>query len=522
MKPNLPKKKLVNFRLIFTSALAMLIACAFAINIFKSAKAKLIVAIIFAVLFVIFVILRLILKIKIFTLFSCIALVIMLPHLVLHFKTVKLDEYTKYSGDNTIIYGKIVETKLYDEDSFRVVLDDVSIILDNGEEKIDGKITFNVPPKYLDLTKFEIGTFISVKGKFEFFTLSNDRGVQYKSYLTRGIVARGYTYFYQISITDCCEPTLKDNIRKGVKDKFDANAGEYSDLGYAMMFGDSTFLDEDVKDIFRDTGIAHLLAVSGLHISVLVLAISFILKLIRSPKIVNIFVVAAILSFYCYVCGFSVSVIRASLMAVFSLYALSRGKSYDRLTGLSLVAVIILAIEPLQLFNISFVLSFSAVLAIILVAVPLTRVLNKFLHHKLAEMLSLIIAVQIGLLVTNLFYFGKFALTSILTNFVSVPIASIAYTYLIFACILSFVMPFISPVLILFSYVMSVVVKFNFWATGLGLIINFAEMKAVAIVGILIVMFIVSDYLFVKKNTKVLLSVITLLVCAFVGVIMLV
>ena len=208
-------------------------------------------------------------------------------------------------------------------------------------------------------------------------------------------------------------------------------------------------------------------------------------------------------------------------MAVFALYALFRGKSYDRLTGLSLVAVLILAANPLHLFNVSFILSFSAVLAIILIAVPLSRVLRKFLHKKVADMLALIFAVQLGLLVTSIFFFGKFSAIAFLTNFVSVPIASVAYMYVVFACILSFILPFISPVLVVFSWLMSVVVKFNSWAVGLWLIIDFSKIKVVAIIASLIIMFILSDYLFVKKNTKVLLSVIVLLVCGFVQVLML-
>ncbi len=514
-------KKIMNIRPVFITALAMLVACAFAICVAKSVTAKLVVFIVFAVLFALFVILRFALKIKVFSLLASISLFVALPFLSLFIKANELQKYEKFNSSEAIVVGRILETKLYSESSFYIVLDDAVVRNANESEKVNGKISFYVAAKNLDLRNFEIGRYITVKGDFTFFSLDENGNANSAQKLARGLVAKGSVKYYNIEVSDKVKLTFRDKVRNKVFDKLEKFGGKHFDIGYAMLFGESSAIDDEVTDVFRATGIAHLLAVSGLHVSVIVLAVNFILKKLRFPKALNIVLLSSLLVLYCYLCEFSVSVIRASLMAVFLLFIKMRGKPYDKLTCLSLVAIVVLCISPLQIFSVSFVLSFSAVLSIILIAVPLTRFLSKIFYPKIAGTLALIIAVQLGLFVSTVFYFGRFSLVGILTNFVSVPIASFAFIYLIFALIVSFILPFASAMLGLFSTIMSVVVKFNFWATGLGLVMNFSNMKWLTVIVALVVIYILSDYVFIKRNTKVMASLILLLICTFVNLLFL-
>ena len=116
----------------------------------------------------------------------------------------------------------------------------------------------------------------------------------------------------------------------------------FTDIGYAMLFGESDILEDEVNDSFKYSGVAHLLAVSGFHISVIVSVLVFLLNKLKANKGVMISVVGVILAFYAYLCSFSPSVIRAILMSLLLMYANIKNKEYDRLSALSLSLIVIL------------------------------------------------------------------------------------------------------------------------------------------------------------------------------------
>src|SRR5699024_3841111 len=99
----------------------------------------------------------------------------------------------------------------------------------------------------------------------------------------------------------------------------------------------------------------------------------------------------------------------------------------DNLSVLSFVAVLILLVDPLKMYNISFVLSFSAVLSIILLASPIKRFLFRYFKPKMASTLSLNLAVQFGLLVINAYYFERYQLLGLLCNLISVPLSMFSF-----------------------------------------------------------------------------------------------
>jgi competence protein ComEC len=197
-------------------------------------------------------------------------------------------------------------------------------------------------------------------------------------------------------------------------------------------------------------------------------------------------------------------------MAVLSLYAVARTKEYDGLSALSIAASLLLIISPLELFNISFVLSFVSVLSIILVMPVLNRLLSNVFYDKLAGTLALNFAVQLGLFVTQVCYFGKVPVLSFFTNLITVPLASFAFMFFICALILTLILPFAAPVMNLFGIIMQLLVRFNNFVSGIAITIDVGILSGFAVLLSLVMMFVVSDYVFVKKRTKTVLSLITL------------
>lgn len=501
-------KNIMNFRITLCCIISLLVAVICATFLFVTKNSKLIVFFILAILFIIFLICWFKFRLKVLAVITVTIFVVSLPILSLYFKCCKIEKIEKFDNKEVMVYGRICEnwTKT-NSGSVKVILDNVEIFDDEESEKVDGKVIVYISSKNLEKSNLKIGRFIYAHTRINVFNLKDDISKS-ASFLSRGYVAVCSSYFYEISYTDTFDVTLRDKIKNGVYENAKNIDVDYFDIGYSMLFGDTTKLDYDTKSIFQTTGIAHLLAVSGFHVSVILLILNFILRKMKSPLIVNIILTSLLILFYAYLCEFSVSVIRASLMALFALYAKYRNKPYDNLSVLSLIAVILLLINPLELFNISFVLSFVSVLSIILLVPIFTRFFSKYFYDRFASMLALNLSVQFGVLATSIYYFGYFNPLSILANFVSVPIAMLSFIVFIFVMLLSAISPIFTFTGKLFEVGMGVIVKFNYFIMNLNCTINFEKVSVIIIPIMILLMFICSDYVFVNRRNKVLSSMI--------------
>ena len=132
----------------------------------------------------------------------------------------------------------------------------------------------------------------------------------------------------------------------------------------AMLLGDKSMLDEEVKELYRENGMSHLLAISGLHITVLCMAFNKLLTLLKVPDKLSITLTVLLLLLYGIMTGFGISTNRAVIMMVIALFAGFVGRSYDMLSATAVSAVIIVILKPMSLFSCSFLLSYGAIIAI--------------------------------------------------------------------------------------------------------------------------------------------------------------
>lgn len=397
----------------------------------------------------------------------------------------------------------------------KLVIDRVSLTNANYHSEPDGRFVLYVNPNNLEIYNFKVGCYVEALTDIEIFCVSKDDVYG----TSNGLVGRAFCRNYEINLYEADDLTFRERIKFGVHNRLESWNVDYVEIGYAMMFGDTTALDFNTLSTFRSTGIAHLLAVSGLHVSLIAMFISFILKKFKMSPYLNFAIVSILLIFYSYLCNFSVSVVRASLMTSILLYLRARGKPYDRFSILSLVACLILLVNPLKLFSISFVLSFSAVLSIILTTLPLKRLLDKVFYSKVSNAISLCIGVQLGIFAVQLFYFGTYPILSIFANLISVPLESFAFVYLICTTLISLILPFMSFMPRLFGSITSVVVKLNNFIAGLGLVMNFEAVSVLSIGLIFLALFLLSDYIFIKRKWKALSSVSVILCIGLVWLI---
>ena len=191
----------------------------------------------------------------------------------------------------------------------------------------------------------------------------------------------------------------------------------------AMLLGEKYLLDENIKTLYQENGISHVLAISGLHISLLGAFFFGILKRLKVPIVVATFLTIFFLYSYGVLTNFSVSTNRAIVMMVVNLLAIIPGKAYDMLSAMALSAFLILLQNPLQILSAGFILSFGAVLGIA-VLMPSLKILYPY-KNSILDGLLLSISAQAMTTPFVLYFFYQFPLYSILTNLIILPFITI-------------------------------------------------------------------------------------------------
>lgn len=242
----------------------------------------------------------------------------------------------------------------------------------------------------------------------------------------------------------------------------------------ALVFGERAYLSEDIETSFRDAGIMHVLAVSGLHLGIIIGILWWMLRqveifitklaemdypIFRNPFVVEKFrlsatriylIILPLVVFYLLIVGFRISLLRASLLFAFLTLGMVAAdlrlivkKWADPLAGLAAACWLILLIEPKSLFDIGFQLSFSATLLILLFLPLIKRILNRLPELKIenagkiksttlslfrssqAFVISLLIislAAQLGVIPFIAFHFGRIYCLVILANLLIIPL----------------------------------------------------------------------------------------------------
>lgn len=141
----------------------------------------------------------------------------------------------------------------------------------------------------------------------------------------------------------------------------------------AMLLGDRTSMDEEIKGLYQGAGIIHILSISGLHISILGMGLFKLLRKCRLPIIPASIVSIALMMSYGIVCGMGTSAVRAIIMFSLHMMATIIGRSYDMLTGIAVAAVLLILEQPLYIYHSGFLMSFGAVIGIGLVLPTLSN-----------------------------------------------------------------------------------------------------------------------------------------------------
>ncbi len=232
-----------------------------------------------------------------------------------------------------------------------------------------------------------------------------------------------------------------------------------------LFIGERSKITDKTYNDMRDSGISHILSISGLHIMIVVSACHLLCKSFNMGiKSQRLFIILVIF-FFSVITGMSSSVLRASFMVSFAFLSLGRYRDNDSITSLSLAALILLIANPYIIYNVGFQMSFLATFSILVCVKRMEKCFKKVMPNFLASSLSVSFSAQLGIL-PIMVYLNEF-ITSLtfLLNILCVPLLSLIYVFGTFSLVTGvnpfvFITEFLVKVMIFFSGKISAL-KFN-------------------------------------------------------------
>lgn len=242
---------------------------------------------------------------------------------------------------------------------------------------------------------------------------------------------------------------IKNNFREKIENLFDNSLREKnSSLMKSIVLGEYSYLDEENILKYRSLGLAHILAVSGLHISIISGFLIYLLSHLGIKRKTNVFITLSVIWFYGFLIGFPPSLLRANIMLSIFFCANIISEPYDSINTLFFAMFILVVINPMWLYNLGFQLSFIATFSIIYFTPKVRNIFYPY-DNKITYALSALLAVQIGLLPVQSYYFNNISIISIFSNLIIGPILSLALIISGMTILLSYLIPILIPVIAL-------------------------------------------------------------------------
>jgi competence protein ComEC len=286
----------------------------------------------------------------------------------------------------------------------------------------------------------ELGDTVSGIGKMKKLMGKRNPGeFDFKEYyLRRNIYVRLYTTSEQVELKEKGQSVsltgFYSQVRAAVKRSLVLAIGPESGLITALILGDKSQVDPEVKQSFVRTGVIHVLAVSGLHVGFILILLISLARLFRIPWGWDRLFLILGLCFYVGLTGGKPSVVRASIMAGLYLLAPVVNRPVNIWNIIALAALAILVVDPLALQDLGFQLSFMAVISIIVLYEQFQRILPEHLRVNRIEnkgiqsiwaLFLVSLSAQIGTLPFIAYYFHRVSLVAFLANLMIVPLVGV-------------------------------------------------------------------------------------------------
>ncbi len=263
----------------------------------------------------------------------------------------------------------------------------------------------------------------------------NPYGFNFRLYLLQG--------GFRAAISGCSDPVLEKEVsvslsghifrlRSILLSRMDEIFGADAPWPEALLLGVRDRLEEDTVEAFRNLGIAHILAVSGLHVGMIAVFVQWLLRRLGVGVKGQSAVLFLLLLFYSALLQFTASVVRASVLILLASLRRIVRRPPDPLSTLSLAALLILLVSPLQVMAAGFQLTFAAVLGIIMLREPIGKALRFIPFRAVREALSVTAAASLAVLIPGAGLFHSVSLSGLVLS----PLACLVMAALLPAFIL--------------------------------------------------------------------------------------
>ncbi len=200
-----------------------------------------------------------------------------------------------------------------------------------------------------------------------------------------------------------------------------------------VVFGDRREISADLKESFMLTGTTHILAVSGSNVALIALMLYLSFGILRFPKPWIVLLTILGLLFYMMLTGASSSIVRATIMGCVLVIGAAMERRTDIYNSISVAAVIVLLLDPLQLYDVGFQLSFAAVLSIVSIYPRLDRLVERIpaqweevrILIPVWKVFAVSLAAQLGTLPFTAYYFERISVVSLIANIIVVPLVGV-------------------------------------------------------------------------------------------------
>lgn len=329
------------------------------------------------------------------------------------------------------IIGTVLEKEYYsNQEKISLKVEVSQIEREDYNIKTQGLILVNT---YLGDCPYEYGDVLKIKGRLEKPIGQKNFGeFDYELYLAREKIFTYINIWQEKDIQKIGEDdsnflvsfslSARDKIKEITKQTLPP---PYNYLLVGMLLGEKSFIPSHLKEIFAEAGIMHILAVSGLHVGIIAMALLALLSMLKLPNKFKLFTLILILITYASITGFRPSVLRATIMFILLIGGKLINRSRNLNISLFFAGFLILLLNPLILYDAGFLLSFIVTFFIINLSPILQRLFSKIVVW-IKNPLAVSTAAWVGIFPLSAYFFSKVSIISIISNIFIIPLTGIA------------------------------------------------------------------------------------------------
>lgn len=397
--------------------------------------------------------------------------------------------------------------------------------------KLENKLKLTIyTDKKEDVSKLEYGNKISVIGTYKKPTESrNYKGYDYMKYLKTkkicgSLIVDGEVKLIKtkninpiFTIINKLSLIFKQNLKKLLPE-------QEAELEQGILLGDTSDIESDIKEDFRKCNLSHMLAVSGAHLSYLVLGINTVLSKkafgIRRRKILSIIFILI----FMVIVNMSPSVVRAGISTIIAIFATLIYRKQDTYTTISIALLLTLLNNPFAIFDVGLQLSYLATLSIIVFYSKFTqKQFNNKVKKYLYESAMLTFSANILILPITIYEFNTIPINSVISNLLAGPLLGICIILGMFTVIISIIL---FPVSKLIAFPLQIILKILIKIIELISKIPFGNytVKTPWFIVVFLTYVIIATLIYNKKRITKILTMVTLIifvvmqVCTFINI----